>query len=473
MLAGAPGSGKTILIQQMCFAWAERYRQSDKDSNTASRKKVGSKNLSKGSRAIYFSTLSEPHDKLLQNISQFSFFNPDLLVDNIKLFSLTSVMEQGLEKVGDLIVNTVRQEHAGFIAIDGFRALEGLANDVPAVRRFLYRLSAQLNMLGTTIVISLERTLSGNSSEGDLTIADGLIGMYSIIEGAREYHRVEIRKLRGMPRLLGRHSYNITTDGLTFFPRIESQVQPELTSDGAGADDVRLKFSVPELDQMLGGGLPRGSTTLLAGSPGVGKSILGIQFLLEGARLGQKGLYLGFHESKSQIINKAARFNLPMREAVEQGEIILLTRNAAEIEPDEIVALLKDRIERNSIQRLVLDDLAELNRATVYENRTHDFLSAVITYIKTKDITLVSCYTVSKLVGTELDLSNTPLGLLAENLLLLRKIEAGNLFFRTLAVLYMRDSSHDFNTHEYTITDQIGIQLLPGQSSQLYSRGSE
>jgi len=201
MLVGSPGTGKTLMIQQLCFAWARRQQslrqQTEAEGKTTPQETPSLGNAAgkrkpprKGARpasskAIYFSTLSEPHDKLIEHISQMDFFDESFFVEDIRLLSLTSVMDEGLQKVADLIVDTVRHENAGFIAIDGFRALEGLASNPDAIRRFLYRLSAQLNLLGVTAIISLERSLSDAGSEGDLTIADAIVG-YTTLRKAPE-----------------------------------------------------------------------------------------------------------------------------------------------------------------------------------------------------------------------------------------------------------------------------------------------
>ena len=485
IIAGAPGTGKTILIQQLCYAWAERQRQeatakttepqtspfvelpAETETNGARKKATRKERGSKIKRAVYFSTLSEPHDKLLEHISAFEFYNPELIVDYIKLLSLTSVMDQGLDKVADLIVSTVRQESVGFVAIDGFQALEGLVQSTDDVRRFLYRLSAQLNLLGATLVIALERSLQGSASEGDLTVADGIIGLYSRINGVREYHRMEIRKMRGMPRLTGLHAYNIGNGGITFYPRLETLAAPQLGIVGSGLLDRRLSTGIAELDQMMGGGIPVRSSTLVAGSPGVGKSLLGLGYLMDGVKQGQKGLYLGFHESLEQLTTKAAQFGFDLSGAVERGDIVMLSRTPFEIEPDQISTMIREQIEQGDIQRFVLDDLVELDRATQFENRTHDYIAALITYLKTKGVTTLCNFVVNKLTGTELDLSTTPIALLAENLLLLRKVEYKGSFYRTLSVIQMRDSEHQNNSREYKIERETGISILAAQEDGL------
>lgn len=475
MLVGSPGTGKTLMIQQLCFAWARRQQglrqQAETEGKTtvtetpdlgsaAGKRKPSRKGARPvSSKAIYFSTLSEPHDKLIEHISQMDFFDESFFVEDIRLLSLTSVMDEGLQKVADLIVDTVRHENAGFICIDGFRALEGLASNPDAIRRFLYRLSAQLNLLGVTTIISLERSLTDTGSEGDLTIADAIIGLYNYMDGSRVHSRMEVRKVRGLRQLRGLHTYEISENGWTIYPRFESLAPQLLSYPGAGSNDTRIGFGLPALEEMLGGGLPKGSTSLLAGSLGVGKTLLSLNYLLEGAQKNEPGLYIGFYESAAQLYNKAERFGMDLRGAVESGLITLVNIAPIQLEPDVFAAQLMQEVEQRSIQRFVLDGILEIELACRYGDRAHDFLAALVAYSKDKNITTIYTYKISKIIGPELDISNTPLSVLAENLILLRQIERRGQFYRVISILQMRDSAHDSNLREFTIDDNSGINI--------------
>ncbi|HEX2911391.1 MAG TPA: ATPase domain-containing protein [Chloroflexia bacterium] len=487
MLVGAPGTGKTMLIQQLCFGWANSQREAAqlKSSQEAQQEPVTTgqkKNSRKGSdsgilnntinKAIYFSTLSEPHDKLLEHISQCDYFNEELFVDYIRFLSLTSVMDEGLEKVADLIVDTVRRENAGLICIDGFRALEAIADNSDAIRRFLYRLSAQLNLLGATTVISLERSLQGSASEGDLTIADGILGMYSRMVGARELNRVEVRKLRGMNRLKGLHTYTITNAGITIYPRLEATVPAELNYRNPETDN-RAQFGIPELDELIRGGLPRNSSTLLAGAPGMGKTLLSLHFLADGIQKDEKVMYLGFYSSYQQILAKARTFGIDLDTPYQNGQLQMLNFTPVELETDIVVQYIKREIEQRGIDRLVLDNVSELERASKLENRSHDFLAALNTYLKENNITTLSTYVISKLVGLNFDLEGNSLSLLAENLLLLHQEERRGEFHRYVTILHMRDSNHERKTREFVINQGVGFTLLDNQEASSSSVGTD
>ena len=144
----------------------------------------------------------------------------------MKFFSLSAQLEKSYKEVLDFIVKTVRQEKAGLVVIDGFTALAEMFNSKPVTRQFLFTLSSQLTILGTTALISIERSSdAGAMSSGDLTVADGVVSFTSRLEGAGEYFAMQVVKLRGMKRLLGLHSYAITDNGVEFYPRLEALVK--------------------------------------------------------------------------------------------------------------------------------------------------------------------------------------------------------------------------------------------------------
>ncbi|HMA36734.1 MAG TPA: ATPase domain-containing protein [Chloroflexia bacterium] len=463
MVVGAPGTGKTILLQQLCFAWGRRHRAPPAPAADPRGRALGA------GKAIYFSTLSEPHDKLIEHISQFDFFDPGLLQEHVKLLSLISIMDKGLAAVGDVIIETARRDQARLVCLDSFAALATLAADSDELRRFLYRLSSQLRLLQMTVLVSLERTLGASSgsavTEADLTVADGILGLYSRMVGAREYLRIEVRKLRGMARRPGLHTYALGPQGMTIYPRMESLVGPRLDFAGASRTADRLQLGLPELEQMLGGGLPRVSSTLVAGSPGTGKTLLSLHFLLAGVRQGEPGLYVGFQETAAELIGKAASFGLDLPGAVDGGQIQLLPLASVELEPDQVAAAIRAIVEAQGVRRVVLDSFAELERVCHVDGRSHDFVAALATYFKHHEVTALYTHEISKVIGPELDLSDTAFMAVAENLLLLRQVEYRNQLYRVLSILKMRASAYDARIREFTIRDAVGLTVLDSLQS--------
>jgi circadian clock protein KaiC len=151
---------------------------------------------------------------------------------------------------------------------------------------------------------------------------------------------------------------------------------------------------------------------------------------------------------------------MDLRGAVRNGLITLLNFAPIQLEPDIVAGRIMQEVEKHSIQRMTFDGALEIDQACQFGNRSHDFLAALVTYFKDKNITSLYNYEISKVIGTELDLSNTSLSILAENLILLRQLEDKNKFYRVISVLQMRDSVHDQQLREFIIQNDTGITIL-------------
>ncbi len=452
IVVGSPGTGKTLLLQQLCFSWTQEQAIENTEAS--------SDETAKKPKAIFFSTLSEPHDKLIQHVGQFEFFDETRLNEQVKLLSLTKAMEQGLGEVADEIVRTARHERATLVTLDSLGGLEDLTEGRGGLRRFLYQLSSQLSTLSITTIVTLERNIDTMNSENELTVADGVIHLTNYRQGVQRVRQAEIRKLRGVNMLDGLHTYQITNAGLTFYPRLESLSETSLNFKGAGKNDQRLSLGLPELEQMLGGGLPTTSSTVVAGSPGTGKTLFNLHYLVAGAEKGEQGLYVGFYESVTQLKDKAQRCGIKLEDMVESGLIDILTITPVELEPDQVMSQIRSKVEAGNIKRVVLDGVIELEMACRWQQRSYNFIAALVNYFKTKEITTCYTYEVAKRVSAELDLGETPFTTLAENLLLFRQVEYQNKLYRVIAILKMRDSAYDSSIREFSIEDDRGIKVL-------------
>src|SRR5215211_8134582 len=142
-LAGLPGTGKTILTQQLLFAAGGR-----------------------GQTALYFSGMTEPHDRLVEHVQPFAFFDPAQLGHNVQLFNLTSSLQEGPDAAVDTVVQTVRQTDAHLIVIDGFHGLRGLVGGDTRAAQFIYRLGGQLGLLGALLIVAAESNPHADQTSG-------------------------------------------------------------------------------------------------------------------------------------------------------------------------------------------------------------------------------------------------------------------------------------------------------------------
>jgi circadian clock protein KaiC len=214
-----------------------------------------------------------------------------------------------------------------------------------------------------------------------------------------------------------------------------------------------------ELDDLMKGGLPARSSTLIAGSTGIGKTLFSTYFALEGARKGEKALFVSFFEGSLTLAARAQRIGLDIQPCVANGSLRFLYLPPTELEADVLVDQILAEIARIGARRLVIDGLGALELSIANADRRHAFLAAFSVCLRRAGVTTVFTKEVAKVAGTELDFSDTPTALLGENLLLLRYVELRSRIHRILSVLKMRDSGYETDLREFEITDR-GIRVL-------------
>jgi circadian clock protein KaiC len=433
MVIGAPGSGKTILALQIAFHQAAR-----------------------GARALYLTGYSETHDKLLSYGHGLGFFAPAVVGRQIQLGSLPDLLRRGAEAAEAAITTTARAQDASLIVLDGLRSMRGILGDEQEAAHFLYALGAKLALLGATTLIVVEGDPDDSRRYPELTACDVILGLRRERREGRQRRLLEVVKARGAAPLGGDHFYTIEASGISLFPRFESIV----AATEPAWDAERAGFGIVEVDALLGGGLTAGTATLVAGSPGVGKTLLGLHFLADGARRGEPGLLLGFMEGAAQLREKARAFGLDLATAEAAGTTSLLVLPSYELEADAIAQRLCEDVERRGVQRLVIDSAAEVERGIGSPGRTPEFVAALVSYLRGRGVTTYLTLDIPTIVGPELALAGTPLSVLAENLLLLRRVEYRGRLHWVFAIFKMRFSDHDPGIHEYAICPGVGIRLL-------------
>ena len=199
--------------------------------------------------------------------------------------------------------------------VDGTAVVEDLAPGVLDFRHLTNRLQAQSAMLGCTTVLLINR--DPDQFGAAATHADGLVGLRQELIGDRRVRTLEVVKLRGVNHLGGRHEFSLGRTGVVVSPRLEAAMvdaPPYVEPDGD-----RLGFGVPSLDAMLDGGLLPGSSTLLMGTPGAGKTLTSLHFAAEGARRGETTLIAGLHERPERVIRAGGRVGLDLAKPVADG----------------------------------------------------------------------------------------------------------------------------------------------------------
>jgi circadian clock protein KaiC len=328
--------------------------------------------------------------------------------------------------------------------------------DEPTPGAFLYSLGNKLAHLGATTIVTTEGNLAQPNREyqPEYTVADTIIGLGRVQAGFRDRRLIDINKVRGAAPLLGRHAITLDTRGVTVYPRMETiDRRRETWSQGL------MPFGIHGLDEILGGGLAQGTSTVIAGSPGTGKTLLSLHFLAEGARRNEPSLLVEFIEDTAQLRIQAQTFGLDGLFENGTGTADVLELPAYEMEADVIIHRIIDELDQQGIRRLVIDSATELQRS-VDPIRQTDFFAALIDALRVRNVTSVFTFDVPTIVGADLSFANSPLAVLAENLILLRQRETDGSVERALAVLKLRFGSASQAFHSYAIQSSTGIEVI-------------
>ncbi|WP_426287818.1 RAD55 family ATPase [Luteibacter sp. E-22] len=447
LIAGPPGCGKTTLAHQMMFSLAKPERPT-----------------------LYFTVLGEPPLKMLRYQQQFAFFDAELVNGSIHFINLTDETLAGdLDQVLRRIVAEVEKYNPALIFVDSFRSVV-LANSAPGnEHNSLQQFVQQLGMVmtswqATTFLIG--EYFAETDANPVFTVADGLIWLRQSVQRNSMVRKIEIMKMRGQPTLPGLHTFRINADGIRVFApaRVLAPLAPKLSTGGA---DARLGTGVSKLDAMLGGGVPRGYSLLVAGPSGSGKSILAAAFLVEGARNGETGVVAAFE----QIPN---RERSPLLAGlIEQGKVGLVDTQAPDLSIDEIVLLLLTEVRRLGATRVVIDSLSgfELALAPTFRPDFRESLSRMVSALAAEGVTVLMT---SELEDRYTDLRFSPYGtaFMTDAIIVQRYIEVESRLLRVMAVVKVRASTHSNELCAYEIRDD-GIHIgttLPEQEGLLGGR---
>lgn len=428
---GPPGSGKTILGNQICF-----HRAAHGDST------------------IYITLLAESHTRMIAHLRSMEFFRPDLVASSIYYISAFKVLEDaGLEGLLRSVQDAVHARSAAFVVLDGLVSAEEFAPSPRAFKKFIHELQTISGMTGCTVLLlsSTERT-AGLRPEH--TMVDGLIELGDTAVGVQSLRHVVVRKMRGTRQLRGRHALEISSAGIKVRPRIEALLHAPDEGDPAPPALAQVNFGVIGLDAMLRGGLPGGSNTIVLGPSGSGKTMLGLQFLSAGVRDDQIGLYLGFYERPATLLAKGARLGLGLEAAHERGVLHLFWEPPIESGLDAVVErVLRTVIERR-VSRLCFDGLHGFRHHAEYPERTRAVFSALGHELTRRGVTTLFTLESGDIVGSGIEIPIDGVSALADNIILLRHVELRSQLYRLISIVKVRDRAYDGAIREFQITDR-------------------
>ncbi|MFY0572250.1 RAD55 family ATPase [Archangium lansingense] len=432
MVTGAPGTGKTILGNQLCFS-----------------------HVANGGRAVFITMLSESHGRMMTHLRRMEFFQRDIIGQSLHYVSgYATLKAEGLDGLARLLYRSVREHEATVLVVDGLLAVQESAGSVLAFREFLHGLGVHNALAGCTTLVLTNR--QENAADPQFAMVDGVLVLEQQLRGLRAVRTVEVLKLRGEAQLLGRHTFEINAHGIAVYPRLES-LYPHPPQDELDLER-RQGFGLRQLDEMMLGGVVPHSSTQLLGAPGSGKTLLGLYFLESGARQGETGLYFGFSETKPRLLAKASSVGLELRPWVDSGRLVVEARAAVETLPDALAHEVLSLVERHRVRRLFLDGLEPLLQEPIEPKRAASFLTALINVLRSRGVTTLMSQQTQVIFGPRLEARLEGVEAIVDNILFLRYVELRSQLYRMMSILKMRESGYQAALREFSISTR-GIDV--------------
>lgn len=339
VFAGTPGSGKTILSQQIAF-----------------------KNASPDSKVIFFQTLSEPTAKTLKYLRQFDFFDQKKLDDKcVEFIDLGDILRMdGLEQAIMLLMTHIKRFKPSFVIIDSFKVFEDLAKSQEELRKFTYEVAINLMAWDCTALLLGEFSVKEIETNPLFSIVDGVFILKHYAESGEEQRFIQVSKMRGTNHSRDEHTFTINSAGLEIYaPRVTIRRSPGTDRMVKGNGPDRAIIGNPTLDKVLGKGIPWGSSVLISGVAGSGKTILCLEFIYRGAvKFGEKGILFSFEETPDRLITSAHSMGWDLDEQIKKGNIEIIFVPQTEILVERDLLMMKDKIEKMGAKRIAIDSIS-------------------------------------------------------------------------------------------------------------------
>ena len=451
LLTGQSGTGKTVLSMQWLFE--------------------GWKNLEHP--GIYIS-VTEPFTKAIKNIASMDFYDREPLENgNLRFTDLRSMVELmdfgtkgkkvGRDDVDELverIEGLVDETGARRMVIDSITAVGYMIDDTELFRYFIFRLGTVLSGKGCTVFLTSESRNGSTPFNVEDFISDGILDLDYTQGEQKVIRKMEVRKMRGIDFRSGNMFFDISTKGITIYPKIPVDRRISETDF-----QKRKTTGIEKLDEMLKGGYPEGHIILITGNSGTGKTTFCMQFLSEGVKEGENCVHVNLEEPLPQVKKTAKAHGWDFDKYEEDGLLHFVTPELIDTYPDKFLYQILNVVDETDADRIVLDSVSSLPSAGLSDDKLRQILLQLNSALKARGVTGLMTHLTSGLFSQDPEqilgstqASDLRLSSLVDGIIMLRYVERENKVGKAIHVLKMRGCDHDKYVRELKITDK-GIEI--------------
>ena len=432
LIKGQPGSGKTTLGFHFLSAGIAQGEISlfISFSESEARLRNNAQSIGMSLDRVEFLDLSPTEE----------FFTED---QSYNIFSPAEVEKAPItQKIIDA-VDRIKPQRIFLDAITQFRFLTAdtfsFRKQVQSFLRF---------MLERNITLLFTSEGSDRHPDDDLQfMSDGVIEL----QMTSNRRTIKVNKFRGSGFAKGFHDLSLSDRGMEVFPRLvpetlQREFQPEAISAG-----------IPEIDELLHGGIERGTTTIITGPSGVGKSTFGMQFMKEAAGRGERSVVYAFEEGIETLLRRCEAINIPVHAMIERGTLAVISVEPLQYTPNQFVHLVRTEVEQNNAQIVMIDSTSGYKLSMQGEDLVRH-LHSLCQYLKNMGVTVILINETHTIAGGEFSVTEGGLSYLADNLIFLRYLELDGQLRKAIGVLKKRVSDFERTLREFKIT-KYGIKV--------------